>query len=302
MASIPRVPTWSMAEACSGAVPAHVRFDRAEYSIQEIQATVPRAEIGIQCTLSFSVSEGSQTEKEFPVAHPGVGSGHLHGDLDAGSSEKSGTGSEGLSTQDVEIVETNIDWCTDQGSITAQCAVGVEVTPGTSYRKGRFVCHVCPYTADRKSKLTSHMFSHSKEKLFRCDVCSRSFIRRGHLMRHSAIHANEKRFKCSECPAEGFSSKADLSQHMYLHSGKKLFQCSICSRVLHDRANLARHMRIHRGEKPFKCEHCPLAFNQKSNLATHRRQHTGEMPFVCSVCSRMFTNKRSLQHHASTHK
>lgn len=56
-----------MAEACSGAVPAHVRFDRAEYSIQEIQATVPRAAIGIQCTLSFSVSEGSQTKKEFTV-------------------------------------------------------------------------------------------------------------------------------------------------------------------------------------------------------------------------------------------
>ncbi|XP_077545667.1 histone-lysine N-methyltransferase Su(var)3-9-like isoform X3 [Haemaphysalis longicornis] len=67
MASMPGVATRSKFKAFSGAVPADVHGHRAVYSSQRTQATIPMAGIGIQCSLGFSISEGSQTENIFPV-------------------------------------------------------------------------------------------------------------------------------------------------------------------------------------------------------------------------------------------
>ena len=46
------------------------------------------------------------------------------------------------------------------------------------------MCPVCGHTAPAKSKLDSHMLSHTGEKPFTCPTCPRSFNRKDNLKRH----------------------------------------------------------------------------------------------------------------------
>ncbi|XP_077546484.1 uncharacterized protein LOC144159086 isoform X2 [Haemaphysalis longicornis] len=321
MASIPRVPTWSMAEACSGAVPAHVRFDRAEYSIQEIQATVPRAAIGIQCTLSFSVSEGSQTKKEFTVYHPEVSSGHVKEWPDADL-----TWSESSSTRDVGTSpDSGKDIAADLAA--AQCTKNVETTPSTR------VAHPEVGSGDEQERLDADLTWSKRlstqdleivetspdsdrnsdadlgaaqprmtgKHHFSCHFCPYTSSYKSAVTRHIRTHTKKKPFRCDLC-SRSFSRREHLTRHSATHAKEKRYNCEKCpAQGFISKAKLIQHMFSHTRKKFFRCKSCSLAFFFKSQLDTHTRIHTGEKPFKCEYCSLSFVRKSELVAHRRQH-
>ncbi|ORZ24182.1 hypothetical protein BCR42DRAFT_316602 [Absidia repens] len=56
----------------------------------------------------------------------------------------------------------------------------------------RYECHICSKKFTRPSSLTTHIYSHTKEKPFQCPVegCGRHFSVVSNLRRHAKIHSS----------------------------------------------------------------------------------------------------------------
>ncbi|XP_042867070.1 zinc finger protein 271-like [Penaeus japonicus] len=72
------------------------------------------------------------------------------------------------------------------------------------------VCEVCCKKFRYKSKLTTHMRVHTKEKPYSCDVCEKAFSWKKDLVNHMRVHTKEKPYRCEFCEKTS-SRKSDLA-------------------------------------------------------------------------------------------
>ena len=86
--------------------------------------------------------------------------------------------------------------------------------------KNIFTCEVCSKIFDKRSRLVSHMLTHSDEKDHICSVCSKGFKNKSQLQRHSNTHSDIPRFCCNIC-GRGFKHN-DVAKHIRrFHSGPR---------------------------------------------------------------------------------
>lgn len=90
----------------------------------------------------------------------------------------------------------------------------------TKQGKTTFTCEVCSKIFEKRSRLVSHMLTHSDEKDHICHVCNKGFKNKSQLQRHSNTHSDIPRFCCNIC-GRGFKHN-DVAKHIRrFHSGPR---------------------------------------------------------------------------------
>ncbi|KAF6019973.1 hypothetical protein EB796_021715 [Bugula neritina] len=79
------------------------------------------------------------------------------------------------------------------------------------------------------------------EKPFQCSRCDYKCNQRSRLATHILTHTGEKPFQCSRCDYR-CALKSNLAKHMLTHTGEKPFQCSRCDYKCNQQSSLARHI------------------------------------------------------------
>ncbi|GBN03414.1 Zinc finger protein 782 [Araneus ventricosus] len=153
-----------------------------------------------------------------------------------------------------------------------------------------FKCDICYKIFSRKSRLTYHYRTHTKEKPYSCNVCNQKFSQKGNLNVHfrTHTHTKEKPYSCDACSKE-FSQKSHLNRHYRTHTKEKPYSCVLCSKAFSQKCHLNEHYRFHTNEKPYSCDVCSKEFSLKDNLNKHYRIHTNEKPYSCDVCNKEFS-------------
>ena len=105
-------------------------------------------------------------------------------------------------------------------------------------------CSQCNFETGQKSRLTSHMKSHSNVRPFLCNVCERGFKTDRERKYHENRHYKLRPSKCSSCEAS-FTTPGELARHeKYKHTGKKSHHCTECDYSCVELAKLKRHKRV----------------------------------------------------------
>ena len=151
-----------------------------------------------------------------------------------------------------------------------------------------FVCSVCQKGFPIKHLLTTHMTSHSTEKLFVCDFedCGKKYKSKSELQMHNRLHTGERPYVCEFC---GYSAvgRQKLMRHLRTHTQERNYSCQYCSYKAQNSTHLHRHMRIHIGSKPYKCPYCPHTCNTHENIRKHilkTKRHRGLPCYPCQLC------------------
>ncbi len=201
-----------------------------------------------------------------------------------------------------------------------------------------YTCTQRHITVVKSGTLTTHIRTHTGEKLFTCTQCGKSFSRNSILINHIRTHTGEKPFTCTQC-GKSFAQKNNLITHTRLHQIKKhpietetlpctdkngnfltttaiqdnnpppstktssslIFACTQCDAVYIRQDHLIAHMYHHTGKKPFKCTMCHKSFTRSGYLTVHMKHHTGEKNYKCTVCNKSFTQKSTLSTHMNIH-
>jgi len=104
---------------------------------------------------------------------------------------------------------------------------------------------------------------------FSCPFCGKEFGSKSKLVSHVKTHTKEKSHACDEC-GKTFSTKYGLKSHIEIvHRGSVSFQCHICLKKFSRVNSLKAHHLIHTGEKPFNCRMCESDFREKAQLMKH---------------------------------
>ncbi|WAR18155.1 ZNF84-like protein [Mya arenaria] len=195
-------------------------------------------------------------------------------------------------------------------------------------RAKKYQCPLCAKRFVDRTKLTSHLRTHTGEKPFVCHICNKGFAEKSHVRRHQIVHMKKN---WQFITGGDFTDEAsDDSQMGRIRA--KIFHCPLCAKMFGDRTKLMNHLRTHTGEKPFVCHICNKGFAEKSNLRRHQikvstnkgnslqcnvcrkvfrdtwrlrnhyRLHTGEKPYRCNVCQKSFREKSHCTKHLKIHK
>ncbi|XP_055301583.1 zinc finger protein 501-like isoform X2 [Sitodiplosis mosellana] len=162
-------------------------------------------------------------------------------------------------------------------------------------RQKKHMCHLCNFTASRKSHLTIHIRVHTGERPFVCEVCAKSFKAKSNLDRHGKTHGLRLAFRCSKC-REGFAQEIDKTNHESKCQWRH-YECYACKYITYDLTIMKRHMQTHSGSKPFECSVCSKAFPQNNILRQHLRTHVKQLPFACPKCGQRFDEESEKQSH-----
>jgi DNA-directed RNA polymerase subunit RPC12/RpoP len=186
-------------------------------------------------------------------------------------------------------------------STTAPDADNTQAQGGKKRGKKFLVCSVCSKHYSCKSRLESHMFTHTGLRPYKCPTCGRGFTQSSSLMRHViSIHTGEKPYVCPDC-GKGFVCANNLKVHAVKHTGERSHSCEVCSKSFFMAGDLKLHMKNHQTDKPHKCPACDMSFLRYNGLATHMVTHTGERKHACPVCKKLFSVSSNLKVHMRIH-
>ena len=82
-----------------------------------------------------------------------------------------------------------------------------------------FKCNFCEKTFSHSNQLTSHVITHTQDKVYNCKFCPRDFRSLGDLKYHIRGYTNEKPFK-SHHSGQEFKFHPDLKKHSKVHLRK----------------------------------------------------------------------------------
>ncbi|XP_023950899.2 zinc finger protein 615 [Bicyclus anynana] len=157
-----------------------------------------------------------------------------------------------------------------------------------------YICDTCETKFDFKSKLVTHMRTHTEKRYFKCKICDYKCKLRHTLNLHMKLH--KLPFVCNICDAK-FTLKGNLSRHLKTHLSA-LFACHICNYKTSRKDSLENHVKGHVKE----CHLCKLQFKQSHHLYNHMLTHSGYKPYECKLCEQKFTQKVSLYRHMAIHR
>ncbi|XP_055321232.1 zinc finger protein 888-like [Sitodiplosis mosellana] len=118
-----------------------------------------------------------------------------------------------------------------------------------THRELPFSCASCCRRFSDKTTQVSHEKA-CKSKLHKCPSCDYKTAIRSRIKTHMVTHTGEKKFRCYICAQYGreskFAYKQNLDNHLLIHSGEKSFKCDLCSKSFRLRVHLQRHQRTHK--------------------------------------------------------
>ncbi|MEQ2243799.1 hypothetical protein ILYODFUR_010548, partial [Ilyodon furcidens] len=134
-----------------------------------------------------------------------------------------------------------------------------------------------------------------KNGVHSCEICGKCFTRRKHLTSHMQTHTGEK--LCDK----SYKRSSELARHIRAHTGERPYSCEVCGKSFSECCKMGRHRRTHTGKNPYACKVCGNSFRYGSNLTEHMRTHTSEKPYSYKVCAKSFTECGSMGRHMRTH-
>ncbi|OXA40911.1 Zinc finger protein 26 [Folsomia candida] len=173
-------------------------------------------------------------------------------------------------------------------------------------------CYFC-HEKHSKSKITSHMRTHTLEKLYYCKIClnkspkskyaSQYYLRKYKLYQHIRRHLNERPCKCNVCP-KWFITISNLKTHercrhqMHKRSGTVCERCDVLILNKHFPA----HFAMHKMEEPYSCACCYKTFKTKNDMKIHRvEDHENQEGIICPVQCREFIKPSEFEAHLASH-
>lgn len=175
-----------------------------------------------------------------------------------------------------------------------------------------FQCSYCHKNYTLKSKLNAHIRLHTKRNVHRCRICDKEFSYPSYLKEHEKVHELKpdkldlsKNFECPVC-RKGFRVEKNLKIHMRLHSedATNILSCELCNKKFSRKYHLKTHLKMHQtvSAKTHKCQYCDKCFSHKCNLVEHLRIHTKMKPFRCDSCGKCFAQSSHLKSHKICHE
>lgn len=113
-----------------------------------------------------------------------------------------------------------------------------------THRELPFSCGSCLRRFSDKITQESHEKT-CKSQLHMCPSCDYKTTIRSRLKTHMITHTFERQFRCVICSKE-FAYKQNLDNHLKIHSGEKSFECRVCTKSFRLRVHLQRHQRTHK--------------------------------------------------------
>lgn len=172
--------------------------------------------------------------------------------------------------------------------------------------KREFICDVCTKSFMSRSRLESHLVSHSgnmARKLAYCHQCGiqykNIYVYRNHL-KNSANHS-EKTYSCPACNKK-FASKVYWTKHYnFYHLNKSQYKCENCNKLFISDWRLKNHKQKHHGlsrPRDHPCNICGKKFFTISILRNHQLTHSEERNYMCEDCGDTFKQRPALYTHA----
>merc|ERR1712150_127470 len=164
----------------------------------------------------------------------------------------------------------------------------------------KYSCSVCPYMANSRPVLYSHVKREHKiqDKVEerQCRYCEHKSKNKRNLRLHEESIHEGKKHNCSEC-GKIYSQARGLSQHIANEHKKVRYSCEYCSHKAKRKEYLQQHIEsVHHGKK-YPCGHCDYQASTKGSLQLHvKSKHEGKM-YQCSECDDIFTYKTSVKYH-----
>ncbi|KAJ8704898.1 hypothetical protein PYW08_012218 [Mythimna loreyi] len=167
-----------------------------------------------------------------------------------------------------------------------------------------FICDICKKTFKTKTRLETHMVTHSghlAKKLAYCQQCQVQYkniqVYRNHL-KTSAKHSEGH--PCSECNKK-FRSKGYLRQHYnFYHLRKSRYKCEVCNKIFISNWRLRNHKQQYHGlsrPRNHSCNTCAKKFFTLATLRSHELTHSDQRSFMCEDCGDTFKQSAALYTH-----
>lgn len=144
--------------------------------------------------------------------------------------------------------------------------------------------------------------------MYDCDLCDFTADKKSKMLSHIRFHIASTRHKCKQCEAT-FTTKVNLHNHSIKTHGRGVIgsveyssgaaECPVCQRIF-SQERLKYHLKLH--DTPvYSCDKCGKRFRLESTLARHRTSHASEKQFTCSTCGKSFKKMTVLKQHEETH-